>query len=361
MKVLFAYNRDIYINPFVRTLVDSIKELGVDVTCSLDDFWHSWEQYEIIHLQWPNLLAEGLETTDPLKKHLQKIKDAGIPIVITCHNLHPHYANGSIINEVYNVVYDMVDCFIHMGEYSCNLLKEKYPAARHVIIPHHIYDTIYKTLPSKIEARKHLHLNPKLKYVLCFGTFRHDEEREIAIRASEVMCEHNGKVIAPSFSPFWFRRDFKGIQITIKEFVQHLKKRLKYRNIIMTRGFVSDEELPYYYAAADIALIHRREILNSGNLPMAFYMGKVVVGPNVGNVGSLLHETENPTFDINDISSLNESIKNAILLSIKGKGDENRQYAINNYSSKKVAVLHKKMYQSLIKDDAKDHHETRNK
>lgn len=348
MKVLFAYNRNTYPNPFVRTLVDSISELGVEVVCSLDDFWHSWEHYDIIHLQWPNLLVDGLETVEPLKKHLQKIKDAGIPIVITFHNLHPHYATGSIVNDAYDVVYDMVDCFIHMGEYSCNLLKEKYPAARHVIIPHHIYDTLYKSIPTKEEAIKHLHLNPNLKYVLCFGTFRHDEERDIAIRASEIMHGHNGKLIAPSFSSFWFRRDFKGIQITFHEFVQHLNCRLKYRNILMTRGFVSDKDLPYYYAAADIALIHRKEILNSGNLPMAFYMGKVVVGPNTGNVGPLLHETGNPTFDIQEMASLNESIKRALELDIQGKGEENRQYAVNNFSSEIVAKQHRDLYQSLI-------------
>lgn len=348
MKVLFAYNRNTYINPFVRTLVDSISELGVEVTCSMDDFWHSWEHYDIIHLQWPNLLVDGLETVEPLKKHLQKIKDSGIPIVITCHNLHPHYATGSIVNDAYDAVYDMVDCFIHMGEFSCNLLKEKYPAVRHVIIPHHIYDTIYKSIPTKEEAIKHLHLNPKKKYVLCFGTFRHDEERSIAIQASDILSEHNGKILAPSFSPFFFRRDINGLKITLNEFIQHLKCRFKYRNIIITRGFVSDKDLPYYYAVADIALIHRKEILNSGNLPMAFYMGKVVVGPNTGNVGPLLQETGNPTFDIKDMASLNESIKRALELDIQGKGEENRQYAVDNFSSEIVAKQHRDLYQSLL-------------
>lgn len=348
MKVLFAYNRNTYINPFVRTLVDSISELGVEVTCSMDDFWHSWEHYDIIHLQWPNLLVDGLETVEPLKKHLQKIKDSGIPIVITCHNLHPHYATGSIVNDAYDVVYDMVDCFIHMGNYSRDLLKEKFPAARHVIIPHHIYDTIYKSIPTKEEAIKHLQLNTNLKYVLCFGTFRHDEERDIAIRASDILSEHNGKILAPSFSPFFFRRDINGLKITLNEFIQHLKCRFKHRNIIITRGFVSDKDLPYYYAVADIALIHRKEILNSGNLPMAFYMGKVVVGPNVGNVGEILRETGNPVFDINKTGSLEEALNKALILTTQGKGELNRQYAIRNLSTSIVARQHKDLYQILI-------------
>lgn len=115
----------------------------------------------------------------------------------------------------------------------------------------------------------------------------------------------------------------------------------------MTRGFVSDKELPYYYAAADIALIHRKEILNSGNLPMAFYMGKVVVGPNTGNVGSLLQETGNPSFDIQDTTTLDGCIKDAMALTSQGKGEDNRRYAIKNFSSEIVAKQHRELYQLL--------------
>ena len=116
----------------------------------------------------------------------------------------------------------------------------------------------------------------------------------------------------------------------------------------MSKGFVKDEDLPYYYAASDTALIHRKEILNSGNLPMAFYMGKVVVGPNVGNVGTILDETSNPTFDIHKIDSLKDAIEKALVLNKQGKGEENRKYAIDNFSTERVAQLHINLYKSLI-------------
>ena len=122
----------------------------------------------------------------------------------------------------------------------------------------------------------------------------------------------------------------------------------------MSKGFVSDEDLPYYYAASDIALIHRKEILNSGNLPMAFYMGKVVVGPNVGNVGEILRETGNPTFDVNNIDSLEDSIKTAMRLKMHGKGGENKEYAQKKFTSEIVAEQHKKIYATLIKKNKYD-------
>ena len=267
-------------------------------------------------------------------------------MVLTFHNLHPHYATGTIVNDAYDAVYDMVDCFIHMGSYSLNLLKEKYPNANHVIIPHHVYNTLYKSIPAKDVAKKHIGLSSRHNYILCFGTFRHDEEREIAIRASEIMANQNYKIIAPAFSPYWFHRS--DILSTAREFITNTRYRLKYKNIKITKGFVLDEDIPYYYAAADIALIHRKEILNSGNLPMAFYMGKVVVGPNVGNVGEILRDTGNPTFDIHDNDSLEGALKEAMTLAAQDKGEENRQYAINNLSSKIIAQQHKDLYQTLI-------------
>lgn len=345
MKVLIACNRNSFPNPFVRTLADSLQGLGVDVTCSLDDFWHSWDKYDVIHLQWPQLLVKELETINPLKDHLQSIKETGKPMVVTCHNLHPHYSKRRVSNESYDVVYDMVDCFIHMGEYSLNVLKKQYPHAKHVIIPHHVYDALYKSIPSREDAIKRLHLDPKQRYVLCFGAFRHNDEREIAIRASEIIGKEGGKVIAPSFSKYGLH---KNIVRTVKEYIQHMHYKFKYKNLVMSKGFVKDEDLPYYYAASDIALIHRKEILNSGNLPMAFYMGKVVMGPNVGNVGDLLDKTSNPTFDIHNIDSLEDTIEKAWILNEQGKGVENRKYALDNFATERVAQQHVDLYQSLI-------------
>ena len=76
---------------------------------------------------------------------------------------------------------------------------------------------------------------------------------------------------------------------------------------------IDDTELPYYYKAADIALVHRKSILNSGNavLPMLFDIA--VVGPNVGNVGPFLKEWGYPTFE----TSKEETIYVALLKAIE--------------------------------------------
>lgn len=54
-------------------------------------------------------------------------------------------------------------------------------------------------------------------------------------------------------------------------------------------------------SVADIALLQRVKILNSGSLPLNFYFGNVVVGPDVGNVGEILKKTGNPVFNVEDV------------------------------------------------------------
>jgi glycosyltransferase involved in cell wall biosynthesis len=104
---------------------------------------------------------------------------------------------------------------------------------------------------------------------------------------------------------------------------------------------VSEEVLPYYFGAADIVLIQRMKILNSGNLPLSMFMGKVVVGPNVGNVGRILTETNNPTFIPRDTSSILKAVHKAFTLLEEGKGIENRHYALDNWSTD---IISKKLF-----------------
>ena len=61
-----------------------------------------------------------------------------------------------------------------------------------------------------------------------------------------------------------------------------------------------------------MAFIHRVSILNSGNLPMAFFAGMPVLGPNVGNVGNILEDTNNAIFNINNIANIPDIIDKII-------------------------------------------------
>ena len=160
-------------NPYVATLVTALRELKVDVVCSIQEFWNKWNYYDIIHIQWPDVLCENSSDIHRLSIILDQIRNEGKKIVVTCHNFQAHYSNNTSKNDAYGVVYSRADVIVHLGSYSYNLFKGIYPNSLNVIIPHHVYDQLYSTsdIPPKQVALKKLGLNPSYHYILCFGAF----------------------------------------------------------------------------------------------------------------------------------------------------------------------------------------------
>lgn len=341
-------------NPFVYTLMDEIESKHNDVVFGegIDEFYKdSAFDYDIVHIHWPEALFNGEErrfSLEEAKKRIDELKLRGIKIVCQCHNLEPHYTSDSDKIEIYKHVYSHSDVIVHLGEYSKHLLEEKYPDVKHVVIPHHVYDTVYTKIPTKEEARKRLGLKKNAKYILCFGAFRGHEEQLIVSNLAKRLKSKGIYFLAPGFQYVPEKRKFSHYF----KLEYHLKFFLKYfRNIIITgKSFnaVSDEELPYYYAAADACLIHRKKILNSGNLIMALYMGKPVVGPNTGNVGLLLQETGNPNFKKED-DSIFKAVVQVLELIETDKGKKNQIYTKENFSTGRIANSFYFMYKDIDK------------
>jgi glycosyltransferase involved in cell wall biosynthesis len=125
---------------------------------------------------------------------------------------------------------------------------------------------------------------------------------------------------------------------------------LRYGLLLGNYGLVTNKLLSLQFAASDVVLIQRKKVLNSGNLPMGFYFGKVVVGPDRGNVGEILRETGNPVFDPDDENSVARAVREAFTLAEQGKGEENRLYAEKNWSPDICARAIVQAYEQALKD-----------
>ena len=141
----------------------------------------------------------------------------------------------------------------------------------------------------------------------------------------------------------------------LKQYKYLIKNKLRKLTMhIICHGYanhtIPNEFTPYYYGASDLALIQRKKILNSGNVTLAFLMGKVVVGPDVGNVGLLLRETGNPTFDVNDNSTIITAVRKGFDMAKENYGEKNRRYALDNFSTAIISERLYNYYLSLIKD-----------
>ena len=336
------------VNHFVTSLGNALQQQGCEVVYGLKRLWtDDVFDCDIVHFQWPeyiwgpqkNVFSDNDVTR--LSHRLMQLKEKGTKIIVQVHNLKPHTKTDKNILRLYEKLYHQADVLVHMGSYSRDLLQSQYPNARHVIIPHHIYDNLYSFNISQAEARQRLHLPADKKIVLSFGRFRNEQERNFVLDVQRSF-DHSVLFLMPGFY-----RETLHTWNPIK-FITRMIHTVHYRlkGIKFCNDVIPDDLMQCYFCAADVVLIQRLDILNSGNLPMAFHAGKVVVGPKVGNVGEILRETGNLTFDPHDMRGAVGVLQKALTETAKGK--ENRTYATEHWTSERIAASLLKYYQQAL-------------
>ena len=351
MKILFVCpSKKLFNNPFIIELSSAMKKLGYQVNTSVSEFWKHPYNYDIIHIQWPHAIFNFSTPTTreiiQLKKHFDNIRGQ-VQLIYTRHNEKPHYNNDKNLRECYKLVEESVDAIIQLGKYGIDELKKRFSQTQHFIIPHHIYENIYNIKISKKEARTKLHIPLNDFVILSFGAFRNIEEAQMIIDSFKIVQIPNKRLIAPSIGQplnLYVRRRniFKWISAWRKSF------QLKRKHIYFSKKFVEDKEVSYYFAACDVVLIQRKKILNSGNLPLAFYFSKVVIGPNIGNVGITLRETNNYTFNPNKLNSITSAIEKAYRSDRSSIEKANYLYAKEKFTLNKIALMHINVYNTLL-------------
>lgn len=332
-------------NPFISTYTDSISSMHKDVAFyyNKDLIWQEEAySFNVVHFMWPQLYCDDMASGKDLRQRLAQLKSRGVRIFATCHNFTPHVVTNRYSIETYNIVYSMSDVITHLGEYSLNILKDEFPESKHYLIPHHVYDDLYNQRNTSIQdsINELKYLSSDYRYVLSLGTFRSFEEKKFFVSLASSLFQEGIRFIAPSFlrKPYGSRNP--------KWWLQYLwcwimSKRC---HIVSSGKYVSDEQMPAYFDKADIVFVQRLKILNSGNVPLGLYMGKVVVGPNVGNVGSLLALCSNPTFDPDRFETAKDAIMSALEIANTDIGEKNRAFCIENWSTKRIAEMYYKIY-----------------
>lgn len=335
-------------NPYIYTLIEVLQKQYPDceISWGRDAFWSDdIFSFDIVHFHWPQtFMGKDPHSESDLLHHIGKMKVAGVKIISTCHDLEPHYDQFADKAESMKIVYSHCDVIIHLGEYSRKLFENRFPDAKHIIIPHHLYDTVYTHFPSRAESLKYLGLPEDRTYILCFGAFRAKQERQLIIQLSKQLSDKNIIIIAPSFMNVWWR--------SFRLFHKRLMKwYYQYRYNIYCTGrtwrAVSEERLPYYYGAADVVFIQRVKILNSGNAMMPMLFGKVVAGPDCGNVGPLLRHWNYPVFPVDNTKLLGDIVKKAIIMEKRGYGMQSRKRQLDEYATSVIVDQLFEAYQQI--------------
>ena len=355
-KILIVYNVQNEDNLFVPLLYRTLQQLNPNIRCSQKEFWFTKEKTDIIHFHWPeevidwNCPETNTKILQQLVDRITYFKSQGCKFIYTCHNLSPHHGN-SIVSKAYRLIEENSDCIVHMGNYSYNILSQKYPEKIHMIIPHHIYENSYNKHISQAEARRKLKIPINKTVITAFGSFRNIDEMSMVLKAYLKSNLRHKYLLAPRLYPFSKHPKKKPLkQIMAWIFYQMLIP--VFNRFFNIQGgendqIISNDLLPYYLIASDVVFIQRNKILNSGNIPLAFLFQKVVIGPDCGNAGELLRKTGNPVFNPNAISSITAALQNAITLNLQHQGEANYQYALKHFNLEITANQYITIYHIL--------------
>lgn len=352
MRVLIVYPEvNPNDNPFVRTLMEGLRNLGCQVNWGRNEFWQNFAQYDVIHIHWPDAMFETVPPTDEevnlLEKHYEEIRRS-CRILYTRHNERPHYSQDPNRLKCYDLIEKKADAVVHMGHYDIDSYKKRLnnDSVKHFFIPHHTYDTQYdNTIPQK-EAREKLKIPANKFVILSFGAFRDIEEANMVLSAFRKLEMKNKYLLAPRL--IGILTDNRPTKWRMKWIMDKIISfKLKQEMIYTGSDFVDNDLLANYFIASDVVLIQRKQILNSGNVSLAFYFKKPVIGPNVGNVGELLKQTNNIVFDPDKMEALENALHKAETIASSDLGSENYRYAATFMTTEIVAKQYLNVYKNL--------------
>ncbi len=170
-----------------------------------------------------------------------------------------------------------VDAFITMSEKVMSDLKTftQKPSIQTV---HPLYDSFGKAV-SKEEARAHLKLPVDDNIILFFGFIRKYKGLDMLLDAMSLLKDRNVPVKLLIAGEFYNDKKVYEQQI----------ERLNLQDIlVLHNNFIADNEVKYYFSAADFVVQPYRNATQSGVTPLAYHFNKPLLVTNVGGLPAMV-------------------------------------------------------------------------
>ena len=205
-----------------------------------------------------------------------------IPIIVTCHNVFPH-ERFPMDRFLTKLVLWQADGYIvqsHLDE--ADLLKVN-PKANYVVTPHPTYNAFKMKDMSREEARSILQMDGDSPMLLFFGFVREYKGLHYLLDA---LADVKGQI--PDVQ-LWIVGDFGDDKdIYLKQIEEnHLEGCI---NIV--EGYIPDQEVEKYFAAADLVVLPYVSATQSGIVQIAYGFEKPVVVTNVGGLPDVVWDKE---------------------------------------------------------------------
>lgn len=226
----------------------------------------------VIFRYWLPFMGPCLGT---IAKHIKK--STSIKIIAITDNLIPHEKR---IGDTAFTKYFVKQCdgFIAMSNSVLDDLDKFISTDKKMFLPHPIYD-IFGEKVDKSVALKHLQLNSNDKHILFFGFIRKYKGLDLLLEAmADSRIRQLGLKLIVAGEYYEDATVYNNIISTNK----------LENNIILKTEYISNQEVRYYFCAADMIVQPYRAATQSGVTQIAYHFEKPMLVTNVGGLPEIV-------------------------------------------------------------------------
>jgi len=283
-------------------------------------------KYQVLHTQW--LIFSPVDYY-----FLNKIKKScGVKLVVTIHDILPF--NKKFYDFAFHKkVYALADQVIVQADNNIKRFDELFPsmAGKETMIPHgHFLD--YAEPVQKDTARTYLNIPQEKTVLLFFGQIKKVKGVGVLLEAFAKVCKKYSDIMLIIAGSVW-KDDFSQYQEIIDK--------NKIQEIVRTDiKYIPDDDIKYYYSAADICVLPYLDVYQSGVVQLTYAYKKLVVATRIGAFKEVVLENKSGFMcEPNDVDDLAAAIEKAINARerFSQMGQTGYEYIAQKFSWTKIA------------------------
>ncbi len=198
----------------------------------------------------------------------------GIRVLFICHNVLPHEQRPWDVWLTRETL-GLGDGFIVQSQDEKMRLLSLLPGRRVKVSPHPIYDMFADRAIAQDEARRQLRLPQNSPVLLFFGFVREYKGLRYLLEAMPAIRTEFADVRLLVVGEFWQDK---------QTYLDQIERLDIARNVVVVDRYVPNEEVPVYFAAADVAVLPYTDVTQSGVVQLAFGSGVPVITTRIGGL-----------------------------------------------------------------------------